>query len=159
MSPVSPDADPAWTTAVGRLAALAGRVSWNIAEPRPGHVVLSDGAGHRTTITWFDSDTARVEGGALLSFLVPLRSDSPSGDDLIDHVTAIARGRAAEGVVLTPDSEAWAAVATIVEGTDHLWRSGAWSPGTPVLWRRLPLWTPVDRPPLATADQPTPEAS
>ena len=146
MSPVNPQEDPAWTAAVDRLHALATRVSWDVAWPAPGRVDLSDGAGHRMSITWYDADTARVESGELLSTLVPLSSDRPSGDDLIDHVTAIARGRAAEGVVLTTDSVAWASVVSIVEGTDHLWRSGELTRGTPVLWRRMTPWTPVARP-------------
>lgn len=149
MSSVSPETDPAWGAAVARLGALASRVSWSVSEPRPGLVVLSDGAGHRMSVTWYDADTARVESGELLSTLVPLSSEGASGDDLIDHVTAIARGRAAEGIVLTPDGQAWGAVVTIIEGTDHLWRSGAWTRSMPVLWRRMPQWTPVTRPPLA----------
>ncbi|PFG37025.1 hypothetical protein ATL41_1769 [Flavimobilis soli] len=157
MIPVTPDDDPAWVSAVERLDALATRVAWNVSQPRSGSVVLSDAAGHSMTITWYDADTARVESGELLSTLVPLSSDRPSGDDLIDHVTAIARGRAAEGVVLTSDSAAWASVVTIVEGTDHLWRSGELMRGTPVLWRRMTPWTPVARPPKSD-EQPSVDA-
>lgn len=137
-SPLVAAHDPAWADAMARLYALALREGWSVAQPRDGRVALSDGGTNSLTVTWYDADVACVEGGQLLSSLLPLTVED--GDPLMDHVVAITRGNAAEGVVLTADGEAWAATATIVEGERQVWRTGVRDATGEVRWRRLPAW-------------------
>lgn len=137
-SPLVASQDPAWGDAMARLYALALREGWSVEQPREGRVALSDGGNNSLTVTWYDADVASVQGGQLLSSLLPLSAEG--GDPLMDHVVAITRGNAAEGVVLSEDGAAWAATATIVEGVRQVWRTGVRDATGEVRWRRLPAW-------------------